>query len=108
MASMTRRYSVGVSVGLRFFTTFGSSVSEDGLKAMMRSRTARRKTECSITWYLRMLAGDKPVPAASVDPCLDVRGQDLAHRPLPEERVEVPVEVSHITRPGRGLQVPAG
>ncbi len=37
---------------------FGSSVSVHGLNGMMRSRTARRNTECSITWFFLMVTGE--------------------------------------------------
>lgn len=37
-----------------------------GLVTMMRSRTDRLKTVCSITWYLRTDVGDSPEPTAAV------------------------------------------
>ena len=46
--------------------TLGSSMLSHGLVTMMRSRTARVKTECSITWYLRIDVGDSPELTAAV------------------------------------------
>ncbi len=50
----------GVRVRVLRVTTFGNSVFSHGLKAMSRSRTARAKTECSMTWYLAIDRGDSP------------------------------------------------
>jgi hypothetical protein len=61
--------SSGVSVRVFFVTTFGSSMSAHGLKAISRSRTARANTECSITWYLAMDRGLSPwLPARAPTP----------------------------------------
>lgn len=37
-----------------------------GLKVMMRSRTARRKTEWSMTWFFWMVTGEIPPSPATL------------------------------------------
>src|SRR5450830_1281477 len=55
--------------------TLGSSVPSQGLDARTRSRTARLKIECSMTWYLRMLAGERPAELAAVTQSWTVEGR---------------------------------
>src|SRR5674476_1708571 len=60
----TSSNSAGVRMRVFFRTTLGSSVAAQGLKASIRSRTARAKTECSIVWYLAIDRGDRPSSTA--------------------------------------------
>ena len=56
-------YSSGVRVRAFFLMTLGSSVWAQGLKVTTRSRRARSKTECSMVWYFRTDAADRPFPS---------------------------------------------
>src|SRR4051794_10142138 len=52
----------GVRVRAFFLMTLGSSVWAQGLTVTTRSRKARSKTECSMVWYFRTLAANRPCP----------------------------------------------
>lgn len=60
----TSSNSAAVKMRVFFRTTFGSSVSAHGLKAISRSRTARANTECNMVWYLAIERGDSPLSTA--------------------------------------------
>ena len=102
-------YSSGVRVRAFFLITLGSSVWAQGLKVTTRSRRARSKTECSMVWYFRTDAAERPSSVGGGgDPALDLGGQDLAHRPASEGGDEVLVEVGPVGGQGGGLDVLGG
>jgi hypothetical protein len=59
-SAASRSYSSGARMRALRGGTLGSSMLSHGLVTMTRSRTARLKTACSITWYLRTDVGDSP------------------------------------------------
>ena len=64
-----------VRIRSRLGTTFGSSVSRHGLWRITRSRRARLKTLCSITWYFPTERGDRPDATAWVTQAWTVDGR---------------------------------
>jgi hypothetical protein len=66
ISARSRSNSSGVRIRTFRGITFGSSVSAQGLCRMTRSRTARLKTPCSITWYFMTLRGERPSADALV------------------------------------------
>ena len=52
--------------GAFFLITLASLVWAQGLKVTTRSRTARAKAECSMVWYFRTLAAERPFSVAVV------------------------------------------